>query len=357
MDTTDERILYAIELAETGRQREAVNLLRHIAERQPGSVAAWKWLAYLSPDKGEALWALRTVERLAPNDPWLRSARPALLPPGYYDNPPPTTYERTRRQKKRHKRGCLGAIPAMLVLGSGIVVVLLVAVGAFLWQEDRAMVEASVAALLQLVETGDVTAGAPDAASQTGDADIVLTVEPEASVIPESAALVSDVQVASQEEYYQFEAETLAEVQSGLYSGGPSILDDEHAIAVTTYRLWVEWEAQQAPGTCQMTDAVVHLDVAYTYPQWVPTGHPDPALYDEWDRFMAHVTAHEEHHAALALECANTLADRLEQIGGLATCDMAEGQINVLVDEVYAGCEAQQAAFDQTEGRTTFPLP
>jgi predicted secreted Zn-dependent protease len=353
MNTTDEYILYAIELADTGRQREAVSLLRRVTERQPGSVAAWKWLAYLSPDKGEALWALRTVERLAPNDPWLRSARPALLPPGYYDNPPPAPYSRARSRRKPRRRGCLGVIPAMLVLGSGLAMVLLLAVGAFLWREDRAMVEASVAALVQLVESGDVTVTAP----VTGDGDLLPTAEPGASVVPDAPLRVSDVQMTSQAEYYQFEAETLAEVQSGLYSGGPPILDDEHAIAVTTYRLWVEWEARQLPGTCQMTDAIVHLDVLYTYPQWVPVGHPSPQLYDEWDRFIAHVTTHEEHHAALALECANTLADRLEQIGELVTCDMAEGQINTLVDEVYAGCEAQQAEFDRTEGRTTFPLP
>lgn len=350
MNTADEYILHAIELAEIGRQREALNLLRHVTQRRPDSVSAWKWLAYLTPDRDEALWALRTIERLAPNDPWLRTAGPALLPRGYSDRPPRLPPRRTGDRPRR--QGCLGALSATLVLVI-VMAALLLAVGALLWHENRAIVETNVAALVELVATADVAGEA----SEVGQGAASPSTGPDAGLVPELSALVSDVQMTSAVEYYQFEAETLPEIQQGLYELGPSIMGDEHAIAVTTYRLWVEWEARQTSGACQMTDAVIHLDVAYTYPRWVPVGQPDPQLYDEWDRFIAHVTAHEQHHGALALDCAYTLADRLEQMDEIMACDMAEGQINALVDEVYAACEAQQAEFDRVEGRTTFPLP
>jgi predicted secreted Zn-dependent protease len=166
------------------------------------------------------------------------------------------------------------------------------------------------------------------------------------------------VQVNSDVTFYSFAAGNVQEVQQALYTQGPEVDGaGQHSIALTNYEMWVTWEMTQSVTGCRMDDVIVHLDITYTYPQWIPAGTPPGELVGEWNRFMEHVTAHEEHHGMIARQCAAGLAMLLDSFDPGSICTESQSGLDTLVNDLYESCEIQQQAFDAAEGRTTFPLP
>jgi predicted secreted Zn-dependent protease len=126
---------------------------------------------------------------------------------------------------------------------------------------------------------------------------------------------------------------------------------------MTNYQIFVTWEMAQSFGICRMRNVVVHLEVVYTYPQWLRSDSPEPQAVVEWDRFETYVREHEERHGEIAQECAQELTEQMESFEPGGSCMAAQENLDALVSDLYEQCEARQQAFDDEEGRTTFPLP
>ena len=328
-----ESIIQAIELANEGRREEAVGLLRLIVRRAPSEVAAWKWLAYYTSDPQEALRAVLQVLQLNPHDRWAQEAWPELE-------------ERARRaaaaRSTRHRRRPVMA--AALLVAITLVLIAITGLVLYAWFGVDSLLSLSSGLLEEpLPVTQEVGPASAGLAAQAN---------------PSTPPAISGVETTVSTHYYTFEASNLIGIQQALISQGP-VVDgaNEHGIAMTTYGLRVSWEMQPSETACELSAARVYLDIEYTYPRWIPTGSPRPALYDAWERFIRHVVEHEEHHGAIAQECAAELVQRIEELPPQPDCQMLEATLNALVDEVYNECEARQAAFDEAEGRTLFPLP
>ncbi len=320
-------ILQAVDLARIGQREEALRLLRTIVRHDPGQIVAWKWLSYLSPDPREALAAARQVLRLNPSDEWAQQSLPALI-------------EKARRAQAvraapRRRRSF--ALPVALML-----ILLLIWAGvAGLWAMGRpssaAVPASSAVATYSSALSALLTSEAPLEPADEGAQRVVTTITIKT---------------------YRFEAGSLPAMMQALYTLGPKLeTGSDPAIAATSYSMEVDWEAAEAPHECRLDRATVRLNITYTYPQWIPTGSPQPALYEEWERFLTYVVAHEEHHGAIALECAYELADQTEALGAFSTCADLQSAINDLIKSAYAACEVRQDAFDEAEGKVSFPLP
>ncbi len=352
-----EHTLRAIRLAEAGQTDEALRLLRIIVQRDPTEGPAWKWLAYLTPDPREALIAARRAFQLEPGDTWVREVLPALEARALSaSGPAPYASPRRARPARRQQRtgGC-----AFLGFTLGTATLLLVTLAAALllmWRQFTG-VPAQESAIVPPGES--VLANPPlemgAGIAQEAPVEPVLPPEPGSPTL--TAALVPEVRVTTATETYTFQAGTVSEIQEALYSQGPTLDSGENSIAMTNYQMGVEWQAVQSLTACGLAEAVVHLDITYVYPEWQPTGSPPEALFAEWERFMAHVTAHEQRHGEIAQDCAHVLANRLAAIGPQPSCEALNARINAAIDEMYGVCEAQQAEYDAAEGRTSFPLP
>jgi predicted secreted Zn-dependent protease len=333
-----ESIIRAIELANSGRREEAIELLRSLVRQNPYEIAAWKWLAYYTPNPEEAVHAASKVLEYHPDDNWARQALPNLQKRQAQQaiSHPAQPQVRPRKRSAKTPTALLAALIVLLAAVIGLLILLWIGLDSFPGLRE-------LSAPIQLVgteETSPVSSG------------IVNEPEPTRFVGP-----AAGVETTSATAYYSFEASTVQGIQRALYAQGPLVGGDDHGIALTSYTLWVNWEFLESAQACTLTGATVHLDVEYTYPQWVPTGSPNPRVYDEWDRFMRHVIEHEEHHAAIAMGCAQELTTRIETVESETACVDLESRLNGLIDDVYASCEVQQAAFDDVEGFTEFPLP
>jgi predicted secreted Zn-dependent protease len=269
-----------------------------------------KWLAYTTSDPREAHSAIRQVIRLDPDDPWTGEAANLFAASAQ------------RNSRRIAGQGCLsGLLMGVLVLAG------LLLIGA-------AGLQLRIPGVEQIAQ---VTLAAP------------LGMQPETPAQVEEIASV---------EYYSFDASTVRDIQNAIYTQGPEVESiGEHSIALTNYELWVTWQMAQSVTSCRVQNVVVHLDITYTYPQWHQPAGADPWLVNEWNRFFKHVVAHEEHHGQIARDCAGELADLLMNFDAGTICSASEDDLDEVVSNLYASCEARQQAFDAREVRTTFPLP
>lgn len=331
----DVELTQAIQLAQQGRRTEATYQLRRLLQRDPYVLEAWRWLAYCTSDRDEAVGALRYVLQNDPNDAWARQMWASI-----HSMPSVQQVQHIQQSAAAasvHKttsanRG--GILPLWLTVFAMLVAAIVIVSGSGLrlWQAITASANDSRPGTFPIIEQTETT--------------------PPPTVQPGSQVVVNE-----QIDYYTFEASNQSQIQEQLYENSPNIVNGEHAIAVTSYEFQVSWDWRQEKNACVVEDVTVNLDLVYTYPEWKPTGSPVPSLVEEWGRFIRHVTAHEENHGQIAIGCANEIADKINQLETVGSCQTLEGEMNAVIDGVYESCSARQQAYDDAEGRTSFPLP
>jgi predicted secreted Zn-dependent protease len=309
-------ILHAIEAGNAGQREEALRVLQVVVERVPYQVKAWKWLAHFETDPERAYEAVQRVMVLNPGDLWAVEALPiyrarAGLPP---------VEAAAATQPRRFNPMLIIAIMLSLLVGGGSI----------LW---------GVAGGLRSGRTIEDIRGLT-----------LLEPTPPAT----DARVVTNIS----SQYYQFKASNTAEIQEGLFVHGPTANPGvgPHPIASTSYVFDVDSSMRETLRSCTLVDATVHLDIVYTYPNWVPSGSPNPRLYDEWYVFFQRVVQHEETHARIAIECAATLADRMEALGSYPTCTELQLVFDDTMRRTFDECEERQAGFDEVDGFISFPL-
>lgn len=141
-------------------------------------------------------------------------------------------------------------------------------------------------------------------------------------------------------------------ILSELERKGPKHGFTSRAIAQTRYTMNSEADWKHADGICAVTRPAVRLDITYIYPR--VTGDVPGPLRSRWQRFMAGITKHEEHHGRLAREMA-VEADRA--ISGLKvrdgkSCGRLRAEMKRVVAAVVDRYEARQRQFDVVEHRS-----
>ena len=309
----DRLISQAAQLVEAGRRDEALRLLRGLITHEPSSVRAWKWLAYYTSDPNEARLAIEQVLRATPGDEWAQEARRRL----------------NRRKPPQQQLGTTGWI----VLGVGIVVaVTLFAIG-----------------ITQRIPA----AAAPDTSGQIVVESAPAAVAPAA---PPVAASTTEVNVTTGQEYYTITGDSVESIRRALAENGPRASNaGERVIATAAYEIAVNWSVVESRDGCIPQVTVVDLNIHYTYPYLeIPSTAP-PEIPPTWSAFMRRVVAHEEHHGAIAQQCAHEVADAIGRLPSYANCAALGTAVNQVLDAQLESCEARQLQFDAEVGGESFP--
>src|SRR5690606_37342368 len=241
---------------------------------------------------------------------------PEFLPQAAQPNP--------RRAPQR-----LLLLSASLVLG----IVMLATLGFGVLRSQRLMSRPQTGALVAGVPSGEADPAQVGGGGQAAPRPYTARARP----------FTPSVETTETSSTYAITGTTEAEMRSALYEGGPTLQDGRSSIAMTSYQLSVEWKAHNNGATCEITQAVVHLDTTYTLPEWQP--------------FSSFVRAHAAYHGVIAFQRAARLASRIVAGGRWPDCGTMQAWIDTAVDEIYAECEQMQQAFDAEHGRTSFPLP
>jgi predicted secreted Zn-dependent protease len=83
-------------------------------------------------------------------------------------------------------------------------------------------------------------------------------------------------------------------------------------------------------GQCSISDATVGLHISQTLPQWQASTATSPKTSQQWNTYLAHLTTHENGHAALDVQYARQLAATLQSFSA-PNCNHAGQRITSLV--------------------------
>jgi predicted secreted Zn-dependent protease len=377
----------AITLANAGQKGQALDLLREVVRRDPSQAVAYRWIAHITAVPREAYAAIQCALHLDPNDQWTQeyAARlQAWMRQQQAQSPPAAAPSAAAKPARRSPRGSVlaGLVAVIVLVLAGGAVGLTLVLGPGFGPGDPVILDQAQAegeaAILPATAT-PIPTGVPATDLPTSTPQPTVTpVEPtdpppptdEPS--PEPAAAPTDppptdiptlssvpIIYNPQTTYYIFDAETIPQIQDAIFAYGPGETgaDGTHAIATTTYEMSIAWKTIESNQVCNLTESSITLNLTYLYPQWNPVGSPTPDVYGEWDRFIAHVVEHEEHHASIAYGCAEELAGQVAALEISGPCQPVIDQLNALADQMYQTCDQRQIAFDDVEGQTSFPLP
>ncbi|RRI05828.1 DUF922 domain-containing protein [Mesorhizobium tamadayense] len=123
------------------------------------------------------------------------------------------------------------------------------------------------------------------------------------------------------------------------------------AIAETGYAVRWDLDVARDNGVCRLRGANGTMELTYTFPRLASPAAP--ALQQRWQRFLAGVRAHEEHHGRLARQMMRATQ---KSVSGLEMadnwfCTATHREARRRIDAVYAEYEAKQNAFDAREHR------
>ena len=112
---------------------------------------------------------------------------------------------------------------------------------------------------------------------------------------------------------------------------------------------------RQTANSCAPEEAVAHLTMLFTYPEYNPPPDASQEILDQWEAFMVRVVEHEETHADIARQCALDMVNSFYTLQPATTCSALQNNLEAMQTSMDVDCDAQQAAFDAQDGGDSFP--
>lgn len=174
---------------------------------------------------------------------------------------------------------------------------------------------------------------------------------------PTSESENSDVALTREEKYYQISGTTPKELRKQLDKYGP--IEKETGKKFDARTDWtIEWHYyyNESGSECKIdTNRVdVTLTLAFTYPEWKYPADASSSLVDKWNTYMKNLVLHEEGHASIASEGAQTIYNTIIAMPASATCAALEKATNAAAQEQIDEIKRLEKQYDkETEhGRT-----
>lgn len=113
------------------------------------------------------------------------------------------------------------------------------------------------------------------------------------------------------------------------------------------WRLSWRFNTRSTAAQCFMSQAGVTIEAVLTLPEWsAPTG-ADPLLIEEWQRYLAALTAHETGHRDLALAGAERLQSALLQVSP-RHCGATQADARQVAQQLLGEMKQEDVRYDET---------
>ena len=164
------------------------------------------------------------------------------------------------------------------------------------------------------------------------------------------------VKVVARTETYSITGTTSDALIDAMDRKGPRHGFTTRSVAQTSYTVDWKIDVKQNGSDCRVIGATGTLNLTYTFPRVASS--LDPALEQNWERFMAGVRKHEQTHGRLARDMVVAASKAAERVALAAdpSCAKARREAKRRIDALYAAYEAKQVAFDDREHRPGGPV-
>ncbi len=169
-------------------------------------------------------------------------------------------------------------------------------------------------------------------------------------VILSATLTVSDAAAAPEiiinTEYYDIRGATARELRKEMYQKSPVHQDCDKFDALTEW--YVQWRyGWRTDGqTCWINQAVVTVDVKFTYPKWVNRDAADPQLKRKWDAYYKALVAHENGHKSIGVKAAEEVEKTLLNLGAQSECARLEQIANATANDIIRKYQQKEKEYD-----------
>lgn len=149
---------------------------------------------------------------------------------------------------------------------------------------------------------------------------------------------------------YTIYGDTVAQISNQMYNCSPVVIGGSHFAASTDYVMSWNFNIRgDGNNTCTLTDVRVGLAVSQTYPAWQATGGANATTKASWQRFITNLTTHEDGHAQLDADYAQTLLNTLKSLPP-TSCATISSVANSKAQSVIAALDHANEAYDDQTG-------
>jgi predicted secreted Zn-dependent protease len=129
-------------------------------------------------------------------------------------------------------------------------------------------------------------------------------------------------------DYYPVKIHSLSKLEESLNEATPIKVNDLKFHGYTNWRIaWnYKWEKHQ--GKCKVASVTTNVNIDYTLPKLVNT-IPDDELKHAWKTYYDALVIHEEGHAKLAVNGANSIEKELLKFSRFTNCK----KLSILLDK------------------------
>ncbi len=109
---------------------------------------------------------------------------------------------------------------------------------------------------------------------------------------------------------------------------------------------WRFYYQNSLGGDCSIARAEVDVNLTFTFPRWLTPAEVSPGLLQKWENYQRALTAHEEHHAKLALAGGEAIYSAILAVPPAAACPDLESSANAAARQTFQQVQAQQEKYD-----------
>lgn len=146
--------------------------------------------------------------------------------------------------------------------------------------------------------------------------------------------------------YYTVTGETLPEIRRSL-ARARSWMGSSEREGRTDWRIRHKFSVSSSGGVCRCRSFSTHTSITLTLPRWTPSATTAQPVIEEWERYLAALTAHEMGHAQFALATTRELHQRIKTIGEDSSCANLRARINALINSTTEEYKAKEKDFDR----------
>lgn len=148
--------------------------------------------------------------------------------------------------------------------------------------------------------------------------------------------------------YYDIQGSNASELRQQMSILGPPDADSRKIFdARTDWEIaWRFYYQNSLSGDCSIARAEVDVNLTFTFPRWLTPAEVSPDLLQKWEAYQRALTAHEEHHAELALAGGEAIYNAILAVPPAAACPDLENSANAAARQTFNQIQAQQAEYD-----------
>jgi predicted secreted Zn-dependent protease len=144
---------------------------------------------------------------------------------------------------------------------------------------------------------------------------------------------------------YTIYGNDVSQINNQMFSCSPVAIGNSHFAASTDYVIsWNFGIRSDGTDSCTLTDVRVGLSIGQTFPAWQATAR-NPAVTAQWQRFISNLTTHENGHAQLDSQYAQTLLATLQAFPA-AHCGDISALANARAQSIVADLNRANDAYD-----------